>query len=141
MSTINKDTQIIMNGSNMTVLPTNFPDVEILYINDCKFLTAIPTLSSLRELYCSGDVSITKIAHQPKLLKLVCKGCTAITMLPQFPSITHLDCRKCTNLFQLPPLPSGVELINDPHTQLHHTNSFTIAPSPKKIAPMPELFP
>jgi hypothetical protein len=107
----------------ITVIPDNIENIQILVIDDCKFLTKIPNIKGLKKLWCVGCILLKEIPNIKGLQNLVCRYCHLLTKIPNIKSLTTLICMNCNSLKKLP------DIINLKELDCRHNRLLTKLPN------------
>jgi hypothetical protein len=106
-------TDLMISSKHIEVLPLLPPNLEQLYLRDCKSLRALPalphTLQELLIIDCETLDALPSTLSSSAVSKLICITCKELKRLPQLPqTLLDLHLIQCSSLQELPALPEGL---------------------------------
>jgi hypothetical protein len=99
----------------LELLPSELPNLQNLYINNCGVLQSIPNYTNLTKLHFNYDASLNTLPLLPNLTDLYISSTELITSLPIYPNLIKLQYYNCPNL-DLSTVP--IEFLTEPTTLL-----------------------
>ncbi|KEH26798.1 putative TIR domain, glycoside hydrolase, family 29, leucine-rich repeat domain, L [Medicago truncatula] len=129
-----------------SILSKKFPDMTVLTLDHCKYLTHIPDVSGLSNLeklsfeYCDNLITIhNSIGHLNKLERLSAFGCREFKRFPPLglASLKELNLRYCESLDSFPEL--LCKMTNIDNIWLQHTSIGELPFSFQNLSELDEL--